>query len=116
MTRTLPGTTTNCEAMEMAEKIAAVYFLLKDGRVMYVGQTENLVVRTWAHRSYREVDEVLFIRCAPEELTTVERHWIKHFDPPWKSQPPCGGIPPDGLSLIGKKRRGIALTDKSQMR
>jgi hypothetical protein len=82
---TVPGTNHPCEVLQLPDKIAAVYFLVKQGRVMYVGQTRNLYARTWQHELYKDFDEVLFIRCAPEELAVVERYWIDYFDPPWKS-------------------------------
>lgn len=81
---TIPGTNHPCEVLQIPEKIAAVYFLMKSNRVMYVGQTRNLLARTWQHDLYKDFDEVRFIRCEPEALNSVEQYWSQFFDPPWK--------------------------------
>lgn len=82
---TIPRTNYPCEVLRLPPKIAAVYFLLKAGRVMYVGQTKNLLIRTWLHELYKDFDEVRFLRCDPRDLNHVEQFWIRFFDPPWKS-------------------------------
>lgn len=81
---TIPGTDLECETLEIQEPICGVYFLLKNGRVMYVGQSRNLLARAWVHRAMKIFDEVRFIRVPPADLNRVELYWIHHFDPPWK--------------------------------
>lgn len=101
---TLPGTDQPCELLRMPAKISAVYFLMLRGRVMYVGQTQNLLTRIWLHELYKAFDEVRFIRCAPEDLEAVERYWTEIFDPPWKCSTitnprnPYCRLPPETIS------------------
>ena len=101
---TLLGTDQTCEHLTLPEKISAVYFLMLRGRVMYVGQTRNLLARIWLHELYKAFDEVRFIRCLPENLDAVERYWTAIFDPPWKcstitnpANPYCR-LPPETIS------------------
>lgn len=81
----LPNSDQECEVLKMPERITAVYFLMKEGRVMYVGMSRNLIQRTWLHELHKDFDEVRFLRCTDEDVEEVERYWIEFYDPPWKS-------------------------------
>lgn len=59
-----------------------VYFLILNGAVVYVGQTENLCARTGFHLECKEFDSIWFIRVPQESLYSIERHWITKLRPP----------------------------------
>ena len=58
-----------------------VYHLVRAGRVLYVGQSENLMLRIGSH-DYQGYDEVRFFYCGPGELNELERAHIEALLPP----------------------------------
>lgn len=61
----------------------AVYFLLQNKIVVYVGQTVSLGARITSHirESSKEFTEVWYVCCPPNQLTAVEAFYIKQFRP-----------------------------------
>jgi hypothetical protein len=77
------------EAQEVpipAPPIKCVYFLMKDGACIYVGQTRNLCQRLKCH--VRAFDRVLAIPLAPEFLWETEQAYIEALEPEHNSL--CG--------------------------
>jgi len=64
---------------------SGVYLLLKNGRVMYVGQSNNLDVRLNAHHYGFGLD-VLCIEVSPEKLTLVENKLVRKYHPPFNGK------------------------------
>lgn len=64
------------------ERPSGVYFLINDGRVVYVGQTREIMLRLYTHRKQKDFDKVYMIEVPNQELDTVERKLIKVLDPP----------------------------------
>ncbi len=60
-----------------------VYFLCRDGIVVYVGRTTNIAHRIGAHirQGEKKFDEVFTLPIKPERLGIVERHYINLFKP-----------------------------------
>lgn len=58
-----------------------VYFLIKDSRIVYVGQSINVHGRIAEHRRYKEFDRFCFIRCEKENLDVLESLYIHVFRP-----------------------------------
>lgn len=60
-----------------------VYFLIADGRIMYVGQSTNVPARIGAHTTTFTFDAWHWVPCAREGLDQLERAYIKALQPPW---------------------------------
>lgn len=59
------------------ESTVGVYFLIRDYKVVYVGQTTDLFQRLWKHRrSGKLFDSFSFIPCAKVDLNAVEADYI----------------------------------------
>lgn len=61
---------------------SAVYILMKGGRAMYVGQSQNVIGRIAAHLQKRVYDEILYIPTPVENLNALERELISGLNPP----------------------------------
>lgn len=57
-----------------------VYFLLKNGEVIYVGQTRHGLARPLSHRD-KEFDEIKIIYCDYAELDFLEDKYIRKYRP-----------------------------------
>ena len=60
----------------------AIYFLLKDGAVQYVGQSQNILGRVGAHLRSSDFDEIAFVPVPLSELNAAERRYIAALKPP----------------------------------
>lgn len=63
--------------------ISGVYFLCKNGEIVYVGQSISIFTRISAHRSNNliDFDSVFFIPVPQQHLNDVEGTLIRHFKP-----------------------------------
>lgn len=77
----IPGTDECAEILKMPPKISAVYFLIKDGAVVYVGQSKNLIARRWIHEHDKDFDSVLYISCDQSDLLELEDYWLIRLRP-----------------------------------
>lgn len=64
-------------------KVSGIYFLLKKGKVVYIGQTTNIWGRIIGHQvSYKDFDKIRFIPCYGRRIRLkYERRWIRKFRP-----------------------------------
>jgi hypothetical protein len=86
--------------------MSGVYFLVKDGIVVYVGQSTNVEKRLINHKhSEKQFDSFRVISCAENLLLYYERRWIKRFKPIYNM--------PTGGSRIGAGRPKGANTEPS---
>ncbi|MEL7966324.1 hypothetical protein AAG587_08105 [Vreelandella neptunia] len=92
----------------MTPHLTGVYFLIKDERIVYVGQSLNIISRVAAHVKHKEFDRFAFVPCDAQDLDVLESLYI-HF-----LQPELNGLlngdnghhaPLSLPSLIGYKRR-----------
>lgn len=58
-----------------------VYFLVKTGTIIYIGQSRCLFNRLSQHKAHKDFDEVKFIRCEQSELNEKEMFFIKLLKP-----------------------------------
>jgi hypothetical protein len=58
-----------------------VYFLVKGGEVVYVGQSTNVFARVVIHAAYDLCDSFVFLPCAPTDLDELESLYIHLFCP-----------------------------------
>lgn len=59
---------------------AAVYFLCRGPRVVYVGQTTDLAVRLAAHRGTKDFDSAFYLPVPARDLDRVEAAFIRFYD------------------------------------
>lgn len=67
-------------------KVSGVYFLVKGGRVVYVGQSGDVHARLAQHRRCKDKqahDRAAVICCPPQRRLYLERHYIEKFNPVW---------------------------------
>ena len=57
-----------------------IYFLLKDGIVVYVGQTTQGLIRPFTHKD-KDYDEMKIILCDEKELDIIEGKYIAKYKP-----------------------------------
>lgn len=64
-------------------RFPAVYFLISNGTVVYVGQSKTLQLRIDAHitEAKKVFDSVSFIRCTIDHLLKIEGHFIRRIAP-----------------------------------
>lgn len=86
--------------------MSGIYFLLKDGIVVYVGQSTNVERRLISHKwTEKQYDSYRVINCANDLLLYYEKRWIKRFKPIYNM--------PTGGSRIGAGRPKGANTEPS---
>lgn len=66
-------------------KRSGVYHLIRDGVVVYVGQTENIFARLGGHR-VKDFDDVAFFPCEVSELDTLEEEHLARLRPALNSE------------------------------
>lgn len=60
-------------------KLCGIYFLYKRKKLVYIGQTINLLSRLYSHEI--DFDAIRFIPCRQFDLEKYEVRWIKKFKP-----------------------------------
>jgi hypothetical protein len=65
----------------------AIYFLIKDGKVVYVGQSKNVNERIGDHitRRSKPFDAYYAVYCDANEINATERGYIEKFQPLYNS-------------------------------
>lgn len=70
------------DASEKWDGVSGVYFLISNGRVVYVGQSVNVYTRIFSHQTFKQFDRFAFIPCKPNMLNRVESLYIHVLRPP----------------------------------
>lgn len=100
------------EKAQPYEHFACVYFLIKGGRVMYVGQSVNGLARIKEHASCRDFDSYAYIKCDKKQLDGYESLYIHYLRPEWNGNNYGGKHAPINLrnlaALAGMARRAAA--------
>lgn len=61
---------------------SGIYFLIRDGNIVYVGQSVNVLWRIAKHRyEGRKFDSYAVVGCSPEQLDDLERVYIRALVP-----------------------------------
>lgn len=76
---------TNAVTVEILES-CFIYFLIKDGEVVYVGQTSVGISRPLSHKD-KVFNEIKLIYCERGDLDRLEDKYIKKYDPIYNKQP-----------------------------
>jgi hypothetical protein len=61
--------------------MSGVYFLASQGRLVYVGQSINVMSRIGAHFGAKTFDFAFFVRVPPSDLDFVEGEFIRTLKP-----------------------------------
>lgn len=61
--------------------LTGVYFLVKGERVIYVGQSVNILSRVSQHRKSKDFDRLAFVPCAKDDLDVLESLYIHALRP-----------------------------------
>ena len=76
--------------INVPESLCGVYHIIRDGQVVYVGQTVNVFSRisTWRSGKFSDehFDAVEFFPCEIEELNDLEESHIRQLQPPLNAQ------------------------------
>ena len=75
------------------EDFCGIYFLLKEKKIVYIGQSVNIFSRINAHTKDKDFDEVRFFKCQREDLDKVEIFFIKLIKPELNGAYKFGEIP-----------------------
>ena len=67
--------------------ICGVYFLIKNGFIVYVGQSTNVLARISVHGNNKSFDSFKCIRVPEKLLYKVERYFIRRFMPKLNNDP-----------------------------
>jgi hypothetical protein len=63
-------------------RICCVYFLFRDGKLIYIGQSIDLHSRLISHLfTTKHFDSFRYIACSPESVVYYERRLIRYFKP-----------------------------------
>jgi hypothetical protein len=58
-----------------------IYFLIRGGRINYVGQSVNIPMRIAAHLATKQFDSWAWVSCDRADLSAMERAYINEFMP-----------------------------------
>lgn len=75
-----------------------IYFLIKNGEVVYVGQTKNGLYRPFSHYD-KDFDKVYVLSCKEEGLDIVEDYYILKYQPIYNKKIT------DGYTLITSRNK-----------
>lgn len=64
-----------------ARPTSGVYFLIRDGKIVYVGKSMNVHSRIATHQRSKEFDRINFVECPEESLHRLEQMYIRKFNP-----------------------------------
>lgn len=78
---TLPTTEKIIDAAICADAVCGVYFLVRDNRITYVGQSRNCLMRIASHMKKKQFDGYSILVCKPDQLDKLESYYITTLDP-----------------------------------
>lgn len=71
----------NAKYFDLSNEIYYVYFLLKDGNVVYVGQTDNILNRIKSHQKNKDFNNVAYIITTKDKVNYLENYYIMKYEP-----------------------------------
>jgi hypothetical protein len=60
-------------------RVMGIYFLIRRGKIVYIGQTKNIIGRIANH--VISFDKIRIIPCSKRDLKKYEKRWIIRFKP-----------------------------------
>lgn len=70
--------------------VCGIYFLIKDSKIVYIGQSRNIAARITAHKD-KDFDSVSYVTCKKEELDITETLYILAYQPLLNGEVRAGG-------------------------
>lgn len=67
--------------------VSGVYFLIKGGEIVYVGQSTNIFCRIGGHLQTKDIDGFSYIECPVSDLDFLESVYIHKFMPRLNGRP-----------------------------
>lgn len=67
--------------VDVPRRIVCIYFLIRNSRVVYVGQTTDFHARILTHRNHKEFDRVAYVETTKDKLNDLEKLYIDRFIP-----------------------------------
>jgi hypothetical protein len=67
--------------------MTGIYFLIKDSRIVYIGQSTNIEKRVISHKYDKDFDSYRTILCDSQMLLHYEKRLIKYFKPILNGEP-----------------------------
>ncbi len=105
-----------CNRAEMIRKQSGIYFLCKSGKVVYVGQSSNLVQRIGKHlaQGRKNFDSYHYI-IIEHNLDNVEANYIVTLQPKYNKKLPKNSIY-ESISTIAKKTKWLSRDVKKKIK
>lgn len=70
------------------QNLPGIYFLLRNNKIVYVGQCKKGLARLYAHCSDKKFDGYYFKQCDVENLNNIEAYYICNFEPQYNQTIP----------------------------
>ena len=67
--------------------VCGVYFLMKNCKVVYIGQSVNVYARIREHKTHKSFTSWCFMACEKKHLDYIESKMIHHFKPKLNYRP-----------------------------
>jgi hypothetical protein len=80
---------------QTVQRICAVYFLISDNEIVYVGCSTDFNARLISHIGTKQFDRYAYIHCEQEDLPWLEKLYIAKFKPKLNVVVPTFLIDPD---------------------
>ena len=71
----------NVKYFDLSNEIYYIYFLLKNNKVVYVGQTNNIFNRIKEHKKNKDFDNVAYITTTKNKVNYLENYYIIKYEP-----------------------------------
>lgn len=72
------------------ERICGIYFLIRKDEIVYVGSSQNIIPRVFAHAENKDFDSVSVQRCDPAILEQLAGEYIARDTPIYNTRFPLG--------------------------
>lgn len=99
--------------------VPVIYFLVREKKVVYVGQTTNLLYRIGSHvRGPKEFDSYYFVPLSDgDDIDEVEADFIAKFEPEYNGQMPPGKryVKRSGAREMLQKKLGLNLKQRKEI-
>jgi len=83
----------------VVESVTGIYFLIKDEKIVYVGQSTNIFSRVGTHKIDKDFDKAVYFECPSTELDDLEYELINILQPKYNKT----GNPKKYYSYLGLK-------------
>ena len=73
------------DKLMVVESVTGIYFLVKDGKIVYVGQSTNVFARVGTHKTDKDFDKAVYFECSSTELDDLEYELINILQPQYNT-------------------------------